>query len=74
MKNRKPYEDKDTFLTTSYRSGYIHTCRNITRGCDEVSVSLPNGERRTAASIRSAKRIISRAIGGRPVRSYKPER
>lgn len=70
----KLYEHKDTFLTTSYRAGYIHTCRNIDRACDEVAVSLPNGERRTTTSIRAAKAIISRHIGGRPVRSYKPAR
>lgn len=70
----KLYEHKDTFLTTSYRAGYIHTCRNIDRACDEVAVTLPNGERRPAASLRAAKLIISRHIGGRPVRSYIPAR
>jgi hypothetical protein len=70
----KPYEAKDTFLTTSYRGGYIHTCRNIPRECEEFSVTLPNGEHRKATSIRSAKLIISHHIGGRPVRSYHPAR
>ncbi len=56
-------DTKDSFLTTAYRSGLIHTCQNRTKGRDEVTLTMPDGERREAKSVRAAKAIISRHIG-----------
>ncbi len=70
----KPYEAKDTFLTTAYRGGQIHTCRIISSGAEEVKATLPNGLVRHPKTLRGAKLLISRHIGGRPHASYKPER
>ena len=58
-----PFQQKDTFHTFRYRSAWITTCRNITLGCEEISVLLGNGERRAAKSTRGAKALITRHIG-----------
>lgn len=56
-------DTKDSFTTVVYRSGYIHTCQNRTTGREEVELTMPDGERREAKSVRGAKAIISRHIG-----------
>jgi hypothetical protein len=63
MNPTSPFEEKDSFSTTRYRSGWIRTCHNRTRNRDEVSVLLENGERISAKSVRGAKCIITRHIG-----------
>jgi hypothetical protein len=59
-------DDKDTFLTVSYRGGFIHTCYNRTRGVGEVSYQLYEGDKnKRTRSVRGAKQQIGRYLANK---------
>jgi hypothetical protein len=51
--------DKDSFLTVSYKDGFIHTCHNRTTGRTEVK-SQVGYETRTHKTLIGAKRYITK--------------
>lgn len=56
-------DDKDTFYTFGYRGGFIHTCHNRTKKCEEVSVQRYEGDKaRPVKSVIAAKQIIGKFI------------
>lgn len=49
-------DDKDTFHTFAYKGGFIHTCWNRTKRCEEISVQLWEGDKcRPANTVAGAK-------------------
>jgi hypothetical protein len=54
-------DDKDTFHTFGYFGGYIHTCHNRTKGCEEVQVQRYEGDKAVRTkSVHAAKCRITR--------------
>jgi len=61
-------DDKDTFHTFGYRGGFIHTCWNRTKRCEEVSVQRYEGDKaRPVPTVHGAKVRIGKflANGGK---------
>lgn len=52
-------ETRDTFLTRSYRGGYIHSCHNRTTHKAEYRAQLPDGRTIAVRSQRAAEMAIN---------------
>lgn len=55
-------DDKDTFLTVSYKGGYIHSCHNRTEGREEIKAQI-HGKTIPCRTRIGAKRAITKALG-----------
>lgn len=59
-------DNKDTFHTFGYRGGFISTCHNRTKGCEEVTYQRYEGDRaKRTVSILGAKLQIGRYLANK---------
>lgn len=54
-------DKKDSFHTFAYKGGFVHTCWNRTKQCEEVTVQRYEGDKaRRVPSVKGAKMRISK--------------
>lgn len=58
--------DKDSFFTFTYKTCYIHTCRNICTGREEITVQISDrAVPVTCKTLQGAKRYITKELARR---------